>query len=117
MVGTPVHGPPVLSRILLVGQAPGPREASLGRPFAWTAGRTLFRWLEQATGASAQAAARVEVAISEGVEADLLADFARHPLGRDDLAAHDRLLELMAPHDRRRPAVAAHRDRLLAATA
>jgi uracil-DNA glycosylase len=50
MVGTPVHGPPVPSRILLVGQAPGPREASLGRPFAWTAGRTLFRWLEQATG-------------------------------------------------------------------
>src|SRR5208283_704480 len=28
VVGTPVHGPPVVSRILLVGQAPGPREAS-----------------------------------------------------------------------------------------
>ncbi len=51
MVGTPVHGAAVDSRILLIGQAPGPREASLGRPFAWTAGRTLFRWLEEATGA------------------------------------------------------------------
>ena len=48
MQGTPVHGPPVMSRVLLVGQAPGPREASLGRPFAWTAGRTLFAWFEQA---------------------------------------------------------------------
>ena len=47
-------------------------------------------------------------------ETDLLVDYARHPLGRDDLAAHDRLLQLMAPHDRRRPALAAHRDRLLA---
>lgn len=44
MVGTPVAPPPVVSRIYLVGQAPGPREASLGRPFAWTAGRTLFSW-------------------------------------------------------------------------
>lgn len=33
--------------------------------------------LEQATGASAEAAARVEVAINEGVEADLLADARR----------------------------------------
>jgi proteasome accessory factor C len=33
--------------------------------------------LEQATGAGAEAAARVEVAISEGVEADLLADARR----------------------------------------
>lgn len=47
-------------------------------------------------------------------ETDLLVDFARHPLGRDDLAVHDRVLELLAPHDRRRPALAAHRDRLLA---
>lgn len=44
MVGPPVAPPPVTSRVYLVGQAPGPREASLGRPFAWTAGRQLFRW-------------------------------------------------------------------------
>ena len=44
MVGPPVPPPPVYSPILLVGQAPGPREAGIGRPFAWTAGRQLFRW-------------------------------------------------------------------------
>ncbi|MEZ4236897.1 MAG: uracil-DNA glycosylase family protein [Myxococcota bacterium] len=44
MVGPPVAPPPVRSRVFLVGQAPGPREASHGRPFAWTAGRQLFRW-------------------------------------------------------------------------
>ena len=52
MIGPVVHGPPVVSRILLIGQAPGPREGSFGRPFAWTAGRTLFRWFEEALGAS-----------------------------------------------------------------
>ena len=45
-----VVGRPIASRILLIGQAPGPREPQLGRPFAWTAGRTLFRWLESALG-------------------------------------------------------------------
>ncbi len=50
MMGPVVHGPAIASRMLLVGQAPGPREGSLGRPFAWTAGKTLFRWLEDATG-------------------------------------------------------------------
>ena len=52
MIGPVVHGPPVLSRVFLIGQAPGPREGSFGRPFAWTAGKTLFRWFEQALGAS-----------------------------------------------------------------
>jgi uracil-DNA glycosylase len=44
MQSVPVIGAPVFSPVLLVGQAPGAREAQLGRPFAWTAGRTLFRW-------------------------------------------------------------------------
>jgi uracil-DNA glycosylase len=35
---------------MLVGQAPGVREPVLGRPFAWTAGKTLFRWLEEFCG-------------------------------------------------------------------
>lgn len=39
-----VVGPPVLSKILLVGQAPGDREPAIGRPFAWTAGKQLFKW-------------------------------------------------------------------------
>ncbi len=52
MIGPVVHGPPILSKIILVGQAPGPREGSFGRPFAWTAGKTLFRWFEEALGLS-----------------------------------------------------------------
>jgi uracil-DNA glycosylase len=50
MIGPVVHGPPVRSRVILVGQAPGPREGSFGRPFAWTAGRTMFRWFEESLG-------------------------------------------------------------------
>jgi uracil-DNA glycosylase len=61
--GPPVHGPPVPSRIFLLGQAPGPHEARLGRPFAYTAGRTLFRWLAAATGAD-EAAVRARVYIA-----------------------------------------------------
>jgi uracil-DNA glycosylase len=45
-----VSGPPVFSRTLLVGQAPGRHEPVLGRPFAWTAGKTLFSWFNQACG-------------------------------------------------------------------
>lgn len=45
-----VVGRPVRSKILLVGQAPGVKEPLLGRPFAWTAGKTLFRWMETALG-------------------------------------------------------------------
>jgi uracil-DNA glycosylase len=48
----PVSGGAVLSRVLLVGQAPGAREPILGRPFAWTAGKRLFSWFEQWTGVS-----------------------------------------------------------------
>jgi len=60
--GPPVHGAAVASRIYLLGQAPGPHEARLGRPFAWTAGKTLFRWLERATGAD-EATARARIYI------------------------------------------------------
>src|SRR5512143_1792615 len=45
-----VVGRPVASRIILIGQAPGDKEPKLGRPFAWTAGRTLFKWLQTALG-------------------------------------------------------------------
>jgi uracil-DNA glycosylase len=50
MIGPVVHGAPIASRVMLVGQAPGPREGGLGRPFAWTAGRTMFRWFDEALG-------------------------------------------------------------------
>ncbi|MEO5969899.1 MAG: uracil-DNA glycosylase family protein [Bdellovibrionia bacterium] len=46
MVGPPVHGAVIATPIFLIGQAPGPREGKLGRPFAYTAGKTLFRWFE-----------------------------------------------------------------------
>jgi len=45
-----VVGRPVASRVILVGQAPGAKEPELGRPFAWTAGRTLFGWFRDALG-------------------------------------------------------------------
>jgi uracil-DNA glycosylase len=41
-----VAGEPVLSPVLLIGQAPGPHEGALGRPFAWTAGKTMFGWFD-----------------------------------------------------------------------
>ena len=45
-----VSGGAVVSRVLLVGQAPGDKEPVLGRPFAWTAGKKLFRWFKDHTG-------------------------------------------------------------------
>ncbi|MHB8155369.1 MAG: uracil-DNA glycosylase family protein [Candidatus Omnitrophota bacterium] len=47
-----VSGGAVVSKILLVGQAPGDKEPKLGRPFAWTAGKTLFGWFSTAAGMS-----------------------------------------------------------------
>ncbi len=41
---------PVLSKVMLVGQAPGIKEPVLQRPFAWTAGKTLFGWFQESTG-------------------------------------------------------------------
>ena len=35
---------------MLIGQAPGPREGTFGRPFAWTAGKTMFRWFAESLG-------------------------------------------------------------------
>jgi uracil-DNA glycosylase len=63
MIGPVVHGPPVASGVMLIGQAPGPREGSFGRPFAWTAGRTLFQWFESALGVG-EAAFRERVYIA-----------------------------------------------------
>ena len=42
--GPPVVAPVPCSRIMLLGQAPGPKEREAGRPFVWRAGRSLFRW-------------------------------------------------------------------------
>lgn len=47
-----VSGGAVVSKVMLVGQAPGDKEPVMGRPFAWTAGKTLFRWFNEAAGMS-----------------------------------------------------------------
>jgi len=44
MQSEPVVGNPVMSKILLIGQAPGIKERDIRKPFAWTAGKTLFKW-------------------------------------------------------------------------
>lgn len=45
--GPVVVGEPIASKVLLLGQAPGRREPELGRPFAWTAGKQLFKWFAE----------------------------------------------------------------------
>lgn len=44
MIGPVVTGIPVMSPVMLLGQAPGNREGDAGKPFAWTAGKTMFGW-------------------------------------------------------------------------
>lgn len=46
----PVTGQAVCSNVLLVGQAPGDKEPVMQKPFAWTAGKTLFQWFSDACG-------------------------------------------------------------------
>ncbi len=50
MHAPPVSGGPINSRVILIGQAPGDKEPKFGRPFAWTAGKTLFKWFYDASG-------------------------------------------------------------------
>ena len=50
MTGPPVVCGPVKTKVLLIGQAPGVKEPELQRPFAWTAGKTLFKWFERSVG-------------------------------------------------------------------
>jgi uracil-DNA glycosylase len=50
MKSTPVSGGAVVSDVMIIGQAPGLREPTLKRPFAHTAGQTLFRWFETFCG-------------------------------------------------------------------
>jgi uracil-DNA glycosylase len=47
MIRPVVSGSPVFSPILLIGQAPGDKEGGFGKPFAWTAGKTMFKWFER----------------------------------------------------------------------
>ena len=60
MQSTPVSGGAIVSDVMIIGQAPGPREPTLKRPFAHTAGKTLFRWFEQFCGMN-EAAIRSQI--------------------------------------------------------
>jgi uracil-DNA glycosylase len=60
MKSTPVSGGAIVSHVMIVGQAPGPREPVLQRPFAHTAGKTLFRWFEECCGMN-EAAVRSKI--------------------------------------------------------
>ncbi|MBA4148100.1 MAG: uracil-DNA glycosylase family protein [Verrucomicrobia bacterium] len=42
-----VSGGANVSEVLLLGQAPGDKEPVFQKPWAWTAGKTLFRWFEE----------------------------------------------------------------------
>jgi hypothetical protein len=53
-------------------------------------------------------------AVLDSGDIDLLAAFATHPLGRDDLEVHDRLVGRLPAADRRLPEIVARRGRLLA---
>ncbi len=46
MIPPVVVGSAVVSPVISIGQAPGDREGPAGKPFAWTAGKTLFKWFE-----------------------------------------------------------------------
>jgi uracil-DNA glycosylase len=50
MQSTPVSVGAVVIDVMLIGQAPGPREPVLQRPFAHSAGRKHFHWFEQFCG-------------------------------------------------------------------
>jgi uracil-DNA glycosylase len=50
MQSMPVSGGAIMSGVIITGQAPGPREPTLKRPFAHTAGKTLFQWFEKFCG-------------------------------------------------------------------
>jgi uracil-DNA glycosylase len=52
MCGRAVFARPLKTKLMLVGQAPGIHEEVLGKPFAHTAGKTLFKWFNESIGAT-----------------------------------------------------------------
>lgn len=100
MQSAPVSGGPVRSKVLLVGQAPGVREPQLGRPFAWTAGKTLFRWFDDACGFGE------EVFRANIYMAAVCRCFpGKHPKGSGDRVPDDEEIANCAPWLRREMAV------------
>jgi uracil-DNA glycosylase len=62
MIRPVVTGAPVMSPVMLIGQAPGIKEGPAGKPFAWTAGKTMFQWFAQIGLAEEAFRARVYMA-------------------------------------------------------
>jgi uracil-DNA glycosylase len=62
MIGPVVSGGAVVSPVMLIGQAPGIKEGPAGKPFAWTAGKTLFQWFAQLDMSEEQFRERVYMA-------------------------------------------------------
>ena len=62
MIRPVVTGVPVMSPVMLIGQAPGVKEGPAGKPFAWTAGKTMFQWFDQIDLAEDQFRERVYMA-------------------------------------------------------
>ncbi|MEZ5534297.1 MAG: uracil-DNA glycosylase family protein [Thiolinea sp.] len=62
MIPPVITGNAVLSKIMLIGQAPGIHEAEVQKPFGWTAGKTLFRWFEEIGVAEEQFRKQVYIA-------------------------------------------------------
>jgi uracil-DNA glycosylase len=96
--GTPITGVVRGTKIMLVGQAPGPREEAFGRPFAFTAGQRLFRWFEESLGISEE----------EFRRRVYIAAVIRCFPGRDEKAGGDRV-----PSDEEIARCGAHLDREL----
>ncbi|NJL95522.1 MAG: uracil-DNA glycosylase, partial [Anaerolineae bacterium] len=46
--GPPVFSGPPTARAMIIGQAPGHTEVANGRPFNYTSGTRLFKWLAEA---------------------------------------------------------------------
>jgi uracil-DNA glycosylase len=77
--------PEAWPRVMLVGQAPGPREPARGRPFAFTAGTRLFSWFARLGAPEAEFRRRVYIA------AVLRCFPGRAPAGGDRVPAPDEI--------------------------
>lgn len=87
MIGPPVVGRPANHGILLIGQAPGDKEPKFQRPFAWTAGKTLFQWFQQSLGWS-EDETRDHIYFS----AVCRCFPGKHPIGGDRVPSSDEIL-------------------------
>jgi uracil-DNA glycosylase len=97
-----VSGGPVVSKVILVGQAPGDKEPVLGRPFAWTAGKTLFKWFEEFVGINeAEFRARIYMAAACRCFPGKRPEGGDRVPSRDEVSAcsywRDRELEILKP--------------------